>query len=145
VSRKRGGPPRRNGLMGRDRDDGPLFPGRPPYNGFPPFEKGSDTSLRAAASVAHAAQSKCEQVFSVIRASADRGMTDEEIERALGMKHQSASARRRTLVLEDRVHDSGLERRNQTGRNANVWKVGPRPSIGGGSGDQPSSPQVARS
>lgn len=48
--------------------------------------------------------------------------TDEEIEEATGLKHQTASARRNELVKENRVCDSG-EVRKIGSRTATVWQV----------------------
>jgi len=51
------------------------------------------------------------------------GATDEEIETSLDLRHQTASARRRELVQQGRIEDSGLRRANKSGRSAIVWRV----------------------
>ena len=51
------------------------------------------------------------------------GRTDEEIEDATGLKHQTASARRRELVLKGLVEHTGEYRRTRSGRRAKVWRV----------------------
>lgn len=49
------------------------------------------------------------------------GATDWEIESALGLTHQSASARRRELVVKGLVADAGLTRMGGHGRKVTVW------------------------
>lgn len=49
------------------------------------------------------------------------GITDEEIELATGLKHQTATARRRGLVIYGLVRDSGRTRALSTGRRGIVW------------------------
>jgi len=51
------------------------------------------------------------------------GATDDEIEAALGLKHQTASAARRGLVIAGLVRDSGQVRNTRSGRKATVWVV----------------------
>jgi hypothetical protein len=61
-------------------------------------------------------------VLEAVRAAGEAGMTDEELERALGLRHQSVSARRRELVLRGQLADSGDRRRTSSGRAAIVWR-----------------------
>lgn len=63
-----------------------------------------------------------DRVYNLI-ASSTEGATDEEVEIALGLKHQTASARRRELVQAGRVVDSGSRRPTTSGRQAIVWRV----------------------
>jgi hypothetical protein len=51
------------------------------------------------------------------------GATDDEIEVALDLKHQTASAARRGLVIAGLVRDSGQVRKTRSGRNATVWVI----------------------
>jgi len=60
-------------------------------------------------------------VLGVVRAKKAYGATDEEIEKALSLRHQSASARRRELVLKNLVVDSGGTRIGGGGRRVTVW------------------------
>lgn len=104
---------------------------RPPYGGFPPFVKGSDTSLFAAALIADEALTLRQKVFEYIRWRGDAGSTDDEIELALGMRHQTASARRRELFLMGRIKDSLERRKTSSGRPATVWQaIPPEPEQG---------------
>jgi len=62
-----------------------------------------------------------EIVLEFIRRRNGRGATDDEIEKALGLRHQTVSARRRELVLDGKVSASGEERKTRSGRLATVW------------------------
>ena len=95
---------------------------QPPFQGFPPFEKQSDTSRAAAATIEPRADTLRGQVLAIIRASGFKGMTDAEVERALGLRHQTASARRRELHLQGLVGTEGV-RKNPSGAMAQVWKA----------------------
>lgn len=85
-----------------------------------PYVPGSATSKAAAYSMLPIAGTMRARVFDVIKAGVD-GATDEEIEIALGGKHQSVSARRRELVLGGHIVDSGRTRINKSGRDSTVW------------------------
>jgi hypothetical protein len=86
-----------------------------------PFVKGSETSEAAALSKAGTADTDEDRVQAYIRTRGVEGATDDEIEAKLGMLHQNASARRRTLVLRGYVRDSGLRRATRSRRKAVVW------------------------
>jgi hypothetical protein len=64
-----------------------------------------------------------QRVLSVIRDAGAYGATDDEVEAATGMLHQTASASRRSLVLSGDVVASGTTRPTRTGRAAQVWIV----------------------
>lgn len=49
------------------------------------------------------------------------GMTDFDLEDALGRSHQSVSAARNALMMSGLVTDSGKRRPNRRGNNATVW------------------------
>lgn len=61
------------------------------------------------------------EVYDLLTAAGESGMTDEEIEVALAGKHQSISACRRSLVLDGWVTDSGQRRVLRNGNEATVW------------------------
>tara|TARA_A100001035_G_scaffold233752_1_gene196582 strand:+ start:157 stop:480 length:324 start_codon:yes stop_codon:yes gene_type:complete len=90
------------------------------YPHHPGYVKGSDTSEAAARALAGPASSLRASVLEFIY-QAPKGATDDEIEQALGMRHQTASARRRELVLIGLVMDSGERRATRSGRTATVW------------------------
>ena len=90
-----------------------------------PYVQGSRTSQAAAESLSEKDLSWLEKkVFNVIRRARLNGLTDEEVETRTGLRHQSASARRRGLVLKGWVRDSGKVHRNQSKRWAIRWVVG---------------------
>lgn len=93
------------------------------YPDDPGHAKGSKTSKAAAESMKPKAASLRSQVLSFIEDKRVWGATDDEIEVALGLRHQTASARRRELVLEGLVCDSGTQRKTRSGRSATVWVV----------------------
>lgn len=88
---------------------------------YRPYVPGSNTSLAAAASQSGKAEVDEARVLDHIRACGPLGATDDEIEVALHLLHQTASARRRGLVLKDFVVDSGRVRLTRSKRFATVW------------------------
>lgn len=91
-----------------------------PYNGKAPFVAGSATSQAAAERVDPRAEWR---VYDYIARCGPEGATDDEVEVALRMRHQTASARRRTLVLKLKVRATERTRRTRSGRLARVWVV----------------------
>jgi len=85
------------------------------------FVKTSKTSKDAARSLAGEAPTLRARVYEYIASQGELGATDDEIELALTMKHQTASARRRELVLKGDIIDSGKTRVTSSGRKATVW------------------------
>lgn len=79
-----------------------------------------DTSLAAYDSILPHASRLARKVYGVIKRA---GATCEEVERALGMKHQTASARIRELKDKHLVRDSGQRRKTTSGRLAAVMIV----------------------
>lgn len=92
-----------------------------PFGGLPPFVKGSDTSLTAALSQRQSATGMRGRVLAYLRQVGEYGATDNEIETVFDLLHQTASARRRELVLQDLAYDSGRRRKTRSGRSAAVW------------------------
>ena len=86
-----------------------------------PYVPGSETSIEAAHSIVPSLQRLERRVLGVIEERGDLGATDDEIEVITGLAHQTASARRRALVLRGLVADSGLRRPTRSGRRATVW------------------------
>jgi len=58
-----------------------------------------------------------------VRSKGNDGSTCDEAEEGLDMKHQTASARLRELVLKEFIVDSGMRRRTRSGRGARVYVV----------------------
>lgn len=92
----------------------------PFYGGTPPHVD-QDTSRDAAQAIRAPSPVLREQVFGVI--VANNGATDDEVEVELTMRHQTASARRRELVIAGRVVDGGQRRPTRSGKNAIVWII----------------------
>ena len=89
-------------------------------NKLPAYVRGSETSKEAAESIREKAPSMKQRVSAVLESRAN-GLTDEELEQILEWRHQTVSARRRELVLEGAVKDSGRKRPTTSGRNATIW------------------------
>ncbi len=88
---------------------------------MPMYESHSDTSIAAAASMKQTAPILRAKVEAFIRNCAVTGATDDEVEVAMGLRHQTASARRVELLKREIVYDSGRRRKTRSGRNATVW------------------------
>jgi len=97
------------------------------YGGRPPYVRGSDTSEAAADSIETSSSTLRFKVLAFIKEAGTRGATDDEVEAALDMRHQTASARRRELVLSGHIRDSGNRRPTRSGRGATVWELIPPP------------------
>lgn len=88
------------------------------YPDEPGYERGSDTSKAAAKSVnSNAWRLKVEECMR----RAHDGTIDDELEVLLGMRHQSASPRRRELEMMHRVIGTGRKRKTRSGRSAQVY------------------------
>lgn len=98
-----------------------LFDPRPLYDGNPPHVAGSDTSKAAADAIKESADSIRRKVYNLIGSS--RGLTCDEVEAITNLRHQTASARIRELVLQGRLYDSKERRATRSGRMAAVYKV----------------------
>lgn len=92
-----------------------LYPDTPGHNN-------TDTSTAAATSIEPHVTRLAELVMELLRLNSG---TCWEVECALKMSHQTASARIRELWLKGRVQDSGRRRKTGSGRNAIVWEVAP--------------------
>lgn len=93
----------------------------------PGHVQGSDTSKAAADSLSDGtAKALREIVYRHLLERDARGATDDEMEAALGMRHQTLSARRRELVIKGLAIDSGDKRKTRSGRSATVWFAVPR-------------------
>ena len=64
-----------------------------------PFVKGSQTSTEAAQSMEPHVGRLASMVYHFLASTGEAGATDDQIEEALDMRHQTASARRRELEL----------------------------------------------
>jgi hypothetical protein len=101
-----------------DRD---LF-GERIYPERPGHVRDCDTSTAAADSLDDNLLSRLRaQIFTIIDLR-PRGATCDEIEIALNLRHQTASARVRELALGGLIFDTGQRRSTRSGRSARVYR-----------------------
>ncbi|NJN64822.1 MAG: hypothetical protein HC882_08025 [Acidobacteria bacterium] len=86
-----------------------------PYT--PGFVAGSDTSEAAADSTETVAPTLEAQVLAHIIGRGVCGATCDEVEEAMNLRHQTASARIRALAMKDKMN----RRKTRSGRCAIVW------------------------
>lgn len=86
-----------------------------------PYNKGSDTSRSAAESIQPELTRMELAVYQHIAKQGRNGATCDEIEVALGFRHQTASARCNGLAKKARIADSKARRKTRAGRPAVVW------------------------
>ena len=83
-----------------------------------------ETSLEAHKSQKDKAPVDASKILAyIIREDRPKGATCDEIEVALSLSHQTASARVRDLFKAGSIRDSGLRRNTRTGRKATVWEA----------------------
>jgi hypothetical protein len=105
-------------------NNGPLFASNyEPYRGEAPSVRGDSTSEAAAASKSQTKAADERRVWDYIRHLGTWGATCDEVEVDLGLLHQNASARIRTLVLKGKLRDSKSTRLTRNKREAHVWVV----------------------
>jgi hypothetical protein len=92
------------------------------YDGNPPAQKHSDTSVEAGARIDSQLNRLQRQVLNYLQKQGETGATDEEMQQGLGMPPNTQRPRRRELQLNEVVHDSGARRLTRSGRRAVVWK-----------------------
>ena len=80
-----------------------------------------DTSADALSSVAESVDKLRSIVLVMICERDAEGATCDEVEVALSMRHQTASARVNELMEAGKISDSGVRRRTRSGRKAIVW------------------------
>jgi len=83
---------------------------------------GADTSKAANRSVAELKGEMCKAIFNFIR-DYSCGLTCEDVELAMSLSHQTASARLSELRAEGWIYDTGLRRPTISGRSARVYKA----------------------
>jgi predicted ArsR family transcriptional regulator len=101
-----------------------LFNYQPParYPAAPGF-KDRDTSRKAAEHVACRAELLRSNCLEIVRASGQEGCTADEAATDLGESVLSVRPRFTELLKLGKITDSGLRRRNASGRSAKVWRV----------------------
>jgi hypothetical protein len=86
-----------------------------------PYQKNSPTSKAAAQVAQSGAKTLREQVYQTIVNAGAEGHTDFELVAKLNIPLQTVIPRRRELVLDVRVKDSGKTRQSPSDRAATVW------------------------
>ena len=100
----------------------------PLFNYIAAPHNGTDTSREAADSIVQQVNGMCREVLNAIRESED-GLTCDEVEELLNMKHQTASARINDLanstpafiVKKQDEQGAFIKRANRSRRKAFVW------------------------
>lgn len=95
---------------------------RLPAGPTPPAQRHSDTSVEAAHAIESTAATLRGKVMRLLQ-DFSSGMTDEEIQEALGMNPSTERPRRVELVVMGLVEDSGVRKLTHSGRRAVVWRV----------------------
>lgn len=80
-----------------------------------------DTSVSAAQQMKPRASAIRARILTEIQIRGSAGATCDELEQALGLSHQTASARIREMNLKRTLRDSGQRRMTRTLRKAIVW------------------------
>lgn len=98
---------------------------RSPYPASPGYVRESETSKAAAARTGRGAGAMRMRITAFIN-SRPAGVTCDEIEVALGLAHQTASARVRELVLAGVIQDTGHTRATRSGSAARIYAIAER-------------------
>jgi hypothetical protein len=85
-----------------------------------PYAAGSVTSQEAAESIEPSSEALCRRILAEVSARGLSGMTCDEIEAALSLAHQTASARVWELCGAGCLTDAGAKRVTRRGRRASV-------------------------
>lgn len=86
---------------------------------LPAYIRNSETSKAAAARMRNKAPSLREKILTALR---EKSRTCDEIEVALGLAHQTASARIRELAKDRKIRPIG-KAKTRSGCEANVWEA----------------------
>ena len=105
-----------------------------------PFVRGSATSKAAAASMVAIAPSIKRRIYDFILSRGARGATDDELEVALDLTHQTASSRRYALAQAGAVKRTDEKRPTRSGRSAFVYVAEPGAALAAKPGRPPKSP-----
>lgn len=94
------------------------------YPDRPGYVPDSDTSIGAADSLTDITVATLRgKIYALIEGFGASGATCDEVETYLGLRHQTASARIRELVLIGKIFDTGWRRLTRSGRKARIYYV----------------------
>lgn len=85
----------------------------------------SDTSRKAAERALPKTGTMRRQIYDLIFNNGT-GLADFEIEQKLNLKHQTASAARRGLVIDGFLIASGKTKKNESGNDCTIWEIPPK-------------------
>jgi hypothetical protein len=105
------------GSRGRQTD----LPFYPHYDGTPPHQRHSETSLEAAEGARKRINRLQQEVLGFVAAAGPEGATDDEMQIGLRMNPSTQRPRRVELVQKGFIMDSERRRPTRTGRRAVVW------------------------
>lgn len=91
------------------------------YGGLPPFARERETSRDAAISMLPHTHTLRRKVYELIKGRGERGITCDEVEVLLDLRHQTASARIRELYLQKLIARTGRRRITRSGRGADIY------------------------
>lgn len=97
-------------------------PAPQPYNGEPPAQAHSPTSVAAAEQIKRSIGPLHQRILGYLKTYPD-GATDEEMQLNLEMAANTQRPRRRELELMGRVVNTGRTRRVRSGREAVIWEA----------------------
>jgi predicted transcriptional regulator len=100
--------------LARPGSDRTVYPDAPGY--APP-----QTSKDAAGSMKPKAAALRQRILAELQVRGSFGATCDELEGAMGLAHQTASARLREMALKGLIVDSEMKRATRSGRWAIVW------------------------
>ena len=81
------------------------------------------TSIEALEKFAPYQESARERVYQYLVDQEDRGATDQEMQKALGISGDTLRPTRGALLKHDLIYDSGMTRKNDKGNSCIVWVV----------------------
>lgn len=81
------------------------------------------TSRAANASLSHPVRLSMKGLIAAVLVKNRHGMTCDEIERATGLRHQTASARVNEMAWDGQIEDTGRRAETSSGRKAIVWAL----------------------
>jgi len=86
-------------------------------------EETRETSREAAEAIKPVAATLRMEVYRIIQAAGMRGLTDDEIQVALGMAGNTERPRRRELEEADKIEPTGVKYPTRSGRHAIAWRA----------------------
>jgi hypothetical protein len=130
--------PRQSDLFGNDearqrlalelkasKREAPAYKAGRTQRGQPKRKRGliQQTSRDAHEAIKPKASAIRSRILAELQLRGSTGATCDELEQALGLSHQTASARLREMAKAETIYDSGHRRETRTGRTAIIWRA----------------------